>query len=214
MANKLSDALHDLPLIAILRGLVPQRAAGTASVLVEQGFRAIEVPLNGPGALEAIHSVRAKVPTHIAVGAGTVLSRTQAQEAKKAEAEYLVMPNLDADVMHAGRDLGLSLMPGVFTPSEAFMALSLGAFALKLFPADALGCAWLKALRSVLPQSQAIIYPVSGIDAGSMRQWVEAGADGFGVGSSLFKPEFSDQEIALRASTLVSTCKQLLRKKP
>ena len=214
MTNKLSVALEELPLIAILRGLAPQRAPATALMLVEQGFRAIEVPLNGTGALDAICAIRSTVPAHIAVGAGTVLTREQAHEAMKAGAEYLVMPNLDKDVMQAGRDLGLLLMPGVFTPSEAFMAIKLGAFALKLFPADALGCTGLKALRSVLPKSQAMIYPVSGIDSGAMSQWVDAGADGFGVGSSLFKPDFSDQVIASRASTMISTCKQLLRKAP
>lgn len=211
MTNKLSRALEVLPLVAILRGLAPERAAGIAGMLVAEGFQAIEVPLNGSGALDAIRLLRANVPDHVAVGAGTVVTRALAHEAKRAGAEYLVMPNLDTDVMKAGNELGLPLMPGVYTPSEAFLALRLGAFALKLFPADALGVAGLKALRSVLPKSQALIYPVSGIDAAAMAPWAEAGADGFGVGSSLFKASFSDQDIRTRAVSLVSTCKQLLR---
>ena len=113
--------------------------------------------------------------------------------------------------MRAGTAMGLELMPGVLTPSECFSALELGAFGLKLFPAEVFGTAGLKALRSVLPKGRALIYPVSGIDADSMAPWVEAGADGFGVGGSLFKPDVTDAEIATRAQRLVAQCRKLLR---
>ena len=212
MSKMLSEALGVLPLMAILRGLAPERAAGIAARLVDAGFHAIEVPLNGAGACDAIRAVRKTVPAHVVVGAGTVLTRVDADAARDAGATFLVMPNLNADVMRHGKSQGLALMPGVLTPSEAFAALDLGAFALKLFPAEVMGYAGLKALRSVLPKSMATIYPVSGIDADAMLPWREAGADGFGVGSSLFKPSFSDEEISWRASVLVSACRKVMRK--
>lgn len=211
MTGKLSPALKTLPLIAILRGLQPARAGGIARALVDAGFTTIEVPLNGTGAPDAIAEVRKAVPDSVAVGAGTVLSRADVNVARHAGAEFLVSPNLNAEVMQAGRAAGLELMPGVLTPSECFAALELGAFGLKLFPAEVFGTAGLKALRSVLPKGQAQIYPVSGIDAASMASWAEAGADGFGVGSSLFKPEYDDAEIAKRATALVAACRKLLR---
>lgn len=213
MSSKLSRALDALPLMAILRGLEPSRAAAIAKDLVAAGFTAIEVPLNGAGATDAISIVKASVPAHVVVGAGTVLSVADVNVARHAGAEFLVSPNLNANVMRAGTASGLAMMPGVFTPSECFAALELGAFALKLFPADALGTAGLKALRSVLPKGQALVYPVSGIDETSFATWAAAGADGFGVGSSLFKPSYSDNEIAERARRMVPACRNLLRTK-
>lgn len=199
-----AKALKAMPLIAILRGLQPVRAGAVALDLVAAGFSVIEVPLNGEGALEAIAEVRRAVPKDVVVGAGTVVQPAQVHAARQAGAEFLVMPNLDRAVMLEGRALGLTLMPGVMTPSEAFAALALGADALKLFPADVVGPAGLKALRGVLLKGEALIFPVSGISTAVMKDWRDAGADGVGLGSSLFKPGYSNKEISDRARAFVA----------
>jgi len=201
--DRLREAALAMPLVAILRGLAPERARATARILVEAGFRVIEVPLNGPRALEAIAEIKRSVPGQIVVGAGTVLSRDDAQAAVRAGAEILVMPNTDARVMAEGRALGVALMPGVLTPSEAFNALKRGAHALKLFPAEIAQPQGLKALRSVLPKSKAAIYAVGGITPDSLRVWHDAGADGFGAGGALYKPEYNEQDVGSRAEAFV-----------
>lgn len=207
-SERLSAATRDIPLIAILRGLVPARAAATGRVLADAGFKVIEVPLNRAGALDAIAAVRSAVGDDVIVGAGTVLTADDARAAKAAGAELLVAPNLDAAMMAEGRALGCGLLPGVMTPSEAFAALSLGAHGLKLFPAEVIGPQGLKALRAVLPGG-TLVYPVGGVDADSLEAWYDAGADGFGTGSSLFKPEFSDDEIGLRALSLIEAWQRI-----
>lgn len=193
-----------MPLVAILRGLQASRAPSVARALVDAGFRIIEVPLNREGALYAIDAVRRAVPDDTLVGAGTVLTPAQVHAAHAAGARLIVAPNLDAAVMAEGRALGLALMPGVMTPSEAFAARRLGVDALKLFPAEVIGPAGLNALRSVLPRLEASIYPVGGVTAETMSAWREAGADGFGIGGSLFAPELNDRDIAVRAQAFVA----------
>lgn len=197
-------AASKVPLVAILRGLAPARAAGTVRALVDIGFRIVEVPLNGEGALDAIAAARAAVAKDIVVGAGTVVTRDHARAAHAAGAELLVAPNLDAGVIEEGLKLGLAVMPGVLTPSEAFAAVGLGVHALKLFPAEIAGPDGLKALRAVLPKKMAAIYPVGGVTPETLRDWHEAGADGFGIGGALFKPTFSDDEVTRRARAFVA----------
>jgi 2-dehydro-3-deoxyphosphogalactonate aldolase len=207
MTALFSEALADVPVVAVLRGLAPARAAGVAGALVRAGVRVMEVTLNSEGALDSIRRMRAAVPDGIIVGAGTVLRPADVTDAKAAGAAFLVMPNLDPAVMAAGVEAGLPLMPGVMTPSEAFAAIAMGASVLKLFPAEVVGPAGLKALRAVLPRRMAPIYAVGGVDVHTMANWVEAGADGFGIGGSLFKPGFDDEEVFVRTRALVEACK-------
>ena len=202
--ERLFRAAGEMPLVAVLRGLAPSRAAGTARTLVAAGFRILEVPLNGEGALSAIGAVRDAVPPDVVVGAGTVLTRDNVQATKAAGGELIVAPNFDPAVMDEGRSLGLALMPGVMTPSEAFGALNAGAHILKLFPAEVVGVAGFRALRAVLRRSEGLIYPVGGVSPETMRTWHDAGADGFGMGTSLFKPEYSDTDIETRARAFVA----------
>lgn len=192
-----------MPLIAILRGLVPSRAAGVVRALEDAGFRIVEIPLNGPDALRSIAEARRVASTSL-VGAGTVLTGEAARAAHDAGAELLVTPNVDEAVIEAGKKLGLAVMPGVMTPSEALSAHRLGVAALKLFPAEVVGPEGLKALRAVLPRPAAQIYAVGGVTPQSLRGWHEAGADGFGIGGGLFKPELSDDDIAVRARAFVA----------
>jgi len=198
------EAAAAMPLVAILRGLTPARAEGVARALIGAEFAVIEIPLNRDGALEAIAVVSRAAPRSVAVGAGTVLTRKQAREAHDAGAQILVMPHVDRQVIEEGRRLGLAVLPGVMTPTEAFEAQAAGVDALKLFPAETVGVTGLKALRSVLPSSMARIYAVGGVTPENMPQWREAGADGFGIGSALFQPAFNDDEIASRACAFVA----------
>lgn len=208
--NRLSEAARAMPLVAILRGLQPENAATTAGTLVDVGFRLIEIPLNGARALDTIAAIKGVVPASVVVGAGTVLTPDEARSAARAGAELLVMPNTNSSVMAEGRALGLTLMPGVLTPSEAFAALEMGAHALKLFPGEIATPQGLKALRSVLPK--ATIYAVGGVTPESLREWREAGADGFGIGGALYKPEFDEGEIKSRAEAFVRAWRALGRK--
>lgn len=203
-AQRLKRATTAMPLVAILRGVEASRAGETALALVDAGFRILEVPLNREGALQAIGEMRRAVPSDVIVGAGTVLSREDVRAVRDAGGELLVMPNLDSAVMAEGRSNGLALMPGILTPSEAFAACAMGAHALKLFPAEVMGPAGLKAMRAVLPSSRAKIYPVGGISPETMCAWRNAGADGFGIGSSLFTSTLSVADIASRARMFVA----------
>lgn len=213
LTKRFSAAVDAVPLVVVLRGLVPDRAAQVARLLHQAGVRLMEVTLNSAQPLQSIRLARDAVPDEVVVGAGTVLRASDVADVVSAGAEFLVMPNLDPLVMEAGRRAGLPLMPGVMTPTEAFAAVAGGASVLKLFPAEVVGPAGLKALRAVLPPEMARVFPVGGVDRETMPRWVEAGANGFGVGGSLFKPEFTDEEIFRRAKELVAGCIEAVGRK-
>lgn len=203
--SRLRRVTARFPLVAILRGLPPKDAPAIGIALVEAGFRIIEVPLNGEGALQSIAALRRAVPADIVVGAGTVLTPAEADAARDAGAELLVAPNTDAAVLAEGRKLGLALMPGFFTATEAFAALSLGAHALKLFPAEVAGPQGLKALRAVLPPARGPIYAVGGVTPETLGAWHAAGADGFGLGGALYKPSLGAADVAARAKAFAQS---------
>ena len=209
MKGRLAGALERFPVVAILRGLQPERAAEIADVLHDAGFSIMEVPLNRPGAHEAIAAARAHMQGRMIVGAGTVVTRALARSAHSAGAELLVMPNLDQGVMEEGRALGSMLMPGVMTPSEVFAAVKLGADALKLFPAEVIGPSGLKALRSVMPAGDALFVPVGGVGPADLAAWAKAGADGFGAGSSLFQPGFSTAQVGEHAASFAAAWRRM-----
>ncbi|MDB5827274.1 MAG: 2-dehydro-3-deoxy-6-phosphogalactonate aldolase [Variovorax sp.] len=184
--EKFSAAMRELPLVAILRGLSPAEAHAVGDAIVEPGFRLLEVPLNSPQPYESIALLRARFPQAL-VGAGTVLSRAQVHEVREAGGELIVSPNFNADVIAEAARLGMVCLPGVMTPTEAFGALAAGATGLKLFPAELASPAVVKALLAVLPQGTPLM-PVGGITPNNMAEWRAAGATGFGIGSSLYKP--------------------------
>ena len=191
-----------LPLVAILRGLQPERAAEVARVLLDAGFRALEVPLNRPGALAAISTLVRMAPPDAWVGAGTVLEVAQVDAVGDTGASLIVSPHFDAAVVHRTRERGMRALPGVFTASEAFAAWRAGADALKIFPAEAMTQAGLTGLTTVLPPGLPL-WPVGGIVPDNMAAWRRAGATGFGLGGGLFKPELTTAEIASRARAYV-----------
>jgi 2-dehydro-3-deoxyphosphogalactonate aldolase len=203
-----SEGQHSgITLVAILRGIVPARVVEVATVLYEAGIRTIEVPLNSPDPYLSIAALAAACPADCLVGAGTVLSVDQVELVHAAGGRFAVAPNCDPAVIAGAVQLGLQVMPGFATATEAFAALRSGATHLKLFPAVSYGPQHLGALRSVLP-AEAKVYPVGGIGAKNMVPWMAMGAAGFGFGSELFRPEYSVAEIERRALELVRTYAQ------
>ncbi|HEV7353336.1 MAG TPA: 2-dehydro-3-deoxy-6-phosphogalactonate aldolase [Brevundimonas sp.] len=195
--------LDELPLVAILRRLVPEEAVEVGEALVAAGFRTLEVPLNSPRPLESIARLAEALGDRAIVGAGTVLTPAEAHAVADAGGRLMVSPNTDAAVIAAARDRNMLALPGVFTATEAFAALAAGADALKLFPAEIAGPAGLKALRAVLPAGTRV-YAVGGVSPETIPAWRAAGASGAGLGSALFTPGRSAAEVGERAAAFVS----------
>lgn len=196
------SAFAQCPLVAVLRGITPGEAESVGSALVDVGFRIIEVPLNSPEPFDSIRILADRFGDRSLIGAGTVLSPAAVGQVAEAGGRLIVMPHSDTDVIKAAKVRGLACLPGVATPTEAFAALAAGADALKLFPAEAIPPAVLKALRAVLPRSVRLL-PVGGIGARNMAAYLEAGAAGFGIGSTLYRPGKSVSEVRQLARALV-----------
>lgn len=198
--------LAELPLVAILRGVTPAKIEGVAEALFGAGFRAIEVPLNSPEPFKSIERLAKQFGDRCLTGAGTVLTVEQADQVANAGGKLMVTPNTNASVIARGVAKGLTVMPGFYTPSEGFAAIAAGAKYLKLFPASTGGIGHLQAMLAVLPKAIPV-YAVGGVGAGNMSEWRKAGAAGFGLGSELFKPDFTDADIAARAQKAVAAFK-------
>ena len=199
---KLNAAMRRLPLVAILRGLTPADAPSIGSALDGAGFSLIEVPLNSPQPLASIATLVAQLPNAL-IGAGTVLTLAQVREVHAAGGELIVSPNFDADVVRLAVQLGMVCLPGVMTPTEAFAALAAGASGIKLFPAELVPPAGVKALRAVL-SADTLVLPVGGITPDAMAAYRAAGASGFGLGSSLYKPGDDAAAVAAAARRYVA----------
>ena len=174
-------------LVAIIRGVTPQDAEATAAAIFEGGIRIIEVPLNSPRPFDSIEIIAKSFGGRALVGAGTVLNTDDVQRVKSVGGRLIVAPNMNEEVIRAAVDAGMVSTPGVFTPTEAFAAIAAGAHALKLFPAEAASPAVVKAQKAVLPKNMPII-AVGGVRIDNVGAWLEAGTDGFGLGSGLYKP--------------------------
>ena len=177
----------ECPLIAIIRGVTPAEAGAIAGALYEGGIRIIEVPLNSPEPLESIRIIAGKFGDRALVGAGTVLDPSKVTEVAKAGGRLIVSPNTNTAVIEATVAAGMVSSPGYFTPSEAFDAIRAGAHSIKLFPAEAASPAVVKAQKAVLPKDIPLIV-VGGVTPESIAIWLQAGADGFGLGGGLYKP--------------------------
>ena len=204
----LRQLLEGLPLIAILRGIRPREVPAAADVLTSAGFRIIEIPLNSPEPLESLRHLAGR--TGLLAGAGTVLSTAEVEAVAAAGGRLMVAPNADREVIAAAKRLGMVALPGVATPTEAFAALAAGADGLKMFPAEILPPKAVKAWRAVLPASIALL-PVGGITPESMADYLAAGADGFGLGSALYKPGMSAGELGQRAQAFARAYQALKR---
>lgn len=198
------------PLVAILRGLTPEEAPEIGRVLFETGFRMVEVPLNRPGAIEAMQEILRIAPEDALVGAGTVLTVEQAETVRKAGGRLIVSPHCAPGVISYAAQNGMIAMPGVTTPTEAFQALDAGAAGLKLFPAEMIPPEAVKSIRSVIP-SEVPLYPVGGIHPHSMAAYAAAGASGFGIGGQLFKPGMDAAAVRKAADAFMSARAALLQ---
>jgi 2-dehydro-3-deoxyphosphogalactonate aldolase len=204
-AQTLAQAMAQLPLIAILRGLTPAEAPAMGEALVSSGFAIIEVPLNSP---EPMHSIAAltKLFPQTLIGAGTVLNAQQVKDVHAAGGRLVVAPNFNPTVVAQALALNMVVLPGVATPTEAFAALDAGAHGLKLFPAEMISPATVKAMRAVLPKAAALM-PVGGITPDNMAVYRAAGATGFGLGSALYAPGRSAQAVQQQAQAFVRALK-------
>ena len=199
----LDAALKQLPLVAILRGVKPEEVEAIADAVYAEGFRVIEVPLNSPNALDSIGRLARRMPADAVVGAGTVLSVQAVADVAGAGGKVIVMPHADVEVIRAAKARGLFCVPGAATPTEAFAAVHAGADAVKLFPAELITPAIVKAMRAVLPKELRLL-PVGGITPDNMSPYVKAGAAGFGLGSALYAPGLTAAEVAQRARAFVA----------
>jgi 2-dehydro-3-deoxyphosphogalactonate aldolase len=201
------SAAEHAELVAILRGVTPERVVGIGNALYEAGFRIIEVPLNSPDPFASIAALAACNRPDWTIGAGTVLDVEEVQRTRAAGGSLVVAPNSDPAVIGRAVELGLRVIPGFATATEAFQAIQAGARDLKLFPASTYGPRHLQALRAVLPKSVRV-FAVGGVGAADMADWLAAGAAGFGLGSELFRPEYDLSEIRRRARALAQAAQE------
>ncbi len=194
----LTDYLAQSPYVAILRGLSPDEAVPMAAALVDAGMRVIEVPLNSPDPLRSIRMLADRFGDTCLIGAGTVTSVDAVQAVHEAGGRVLVMPHADTVVIRAAKALGMVCTPGIATPTEGYAALAAGADGLKLFPAELVGPAVLRAFRAVFP-TDTLFMPVGGITPENVQPFVDAGAAGFGLGSGLYVPGRPAAEVHRRA---------------
>ena len=191
------------PIIAILRGVQPAEAVAIAGVILAAGIDKIEVPLNSPSPLESISAIVKAYGDRALIGAGTVLTIAQVRQVRVAGGKLVVSPNCDPAVIAATIAAGMQSWPGIFTPSEAFAALQAGATGLKLFPGDMAGPKGLKAMRAILPTGTQV-YAVGGAGPENFAEWIAASADGFGLGSAIYKPGDTPETVAAKAQAIVA----------
>ena len=198
-SDQLLSNLKSAPIIAILRGVTPDKVLEVGDLLVSAGVRVIEVPLNSPDAFVSIKALRGHLSTDITVGAGTVLTVVDVEKIAEAGAEICISPNFDLEVVSAAQKLGLIPVPGIATSSEFFEAYKDGVRTMKLFPFSNLGVSFMKAMQSVSPKDSHLI-PVGGVSVEDTFELVQSGALAVGIGNSLYDPKISNDEFIERCS--------------
>jgi 2-dehydro-3-deoxyphosphogalactonate aldolase len=197
-------------LVAILRGVRPDEAEGIGEALIECGFEMIEVPLNSPQPFDSIERLVRRFGAACLIGAGTVVAVDQCNRLADIGARLMVSPNVNADVLAAAHAHGMVTMPGVFTATEAYLALGCGASALKFFPASLLGPGGVSALRTILPPD-TVVGVVGGVSDKDFGAYSAAGVRTFGLGSSLYRPGMSAQEVRETALAAIGAYDRAVR---
>jgi 2-dehydro-3-deoxyphosphogalactonate aldolase len=188
-------------LVAILRGIRPDEAEAIVDSLIDVGFELIEIPLNSPDPFVSIERLCKRFGKDSFIGAGTVLTAEDCTRVVDAGGRLMVSPNVDADVLTMAQARQMVTMPGVFSPTEAFLALRCGASALKFFPASVLGPAGIAAQLAVLPK-ETVVGAVGGVSDKNLAAYWAAGVRAFGLGSSLYRPGMTAADV--RATALAS----------
>jgi len=209
--NPLVRYLDPLPFFAVLRGITPEEVAQVGEALVAEGFRILEVPLNSPRAFESIRLLAQGHGERCLIGAGTVIAQGDIAHVREAGGRIIVMPHCDTAIVREAKRQGLACVPGVATPTEAFAALAAGADGLKLFPAEALPPAALKAWRAVLPAA-TLVFAVGGMTPDTIGSYWQVGASGFGTGSNLYRPGASASDVRDAAAAYAAAFRALKAK--
>jgi 2-dehydro-3-deoxyphosphogalactonate aldolase len=209
MESRFVHFFNIMPLIGILRGIEPSEAVAVADAVVDGGLRIVEVPLNSPLALRSIESLAKRFGPEVMIGAGTVTSVPEVMAVAEAGGELIVTPYARGAIVKQAKALGLTVIPGALSPTEIAEMADCGADAVKIFPAEMATPAVVKALRAVLP-AQLPLIPVGGIDTGNMAAYWQAGANGFGLGSALYRPGDPADKVAEKAAVLVARMRDLI----
>lgn len=197
-------------LVAILRGITPPEAEAVSDVLVEEGFEAIEVPLNSPDPLISIAGMVRRHGARTLIGGGTMLTIGDVDRVAEAGGRLFVSPNMRPAVISHAVARGMVTMPGVLSPTEAFDALEAGAAGLKFFPASLLGPSGISALMAVLPPG-TVVGAVGGVGAENMADYIRAGVTTFGMGTSVYRPGDSAETVRSKARALIGAYDQALQ---
>ncbi|MFN3265364.1 MAG: bifunctional 4-hydroxy-2-oxoglutarate aldolase/2-dehydro-3-deoxy-phosphogluconate aldolase [Deinococcales bacterium] len=184
MIQHLYDALQRAKVVGVLRASSAELATQAALAALRGGLRVVELTFTTPNAVAALERVRTLQPQAL-LGAGSVMSLAQAQEAAQAGADFLVSPHLDTTILRFANEHGVPYVPGVLTPNEIAQALGLGVSLVKIFPIGSSGgAAYLRDLRGPFPQLQAMV--TGGIAPQQAADYFAAGALALGLGSQVF----------------------------
>lgn len=176
------DRLKSAPIIGIVRGMPLEDARMIGECYCKAGLSTLEITMNTPGVLDIIRIMRDEFPT-LNIGAGTVCTLEDLEKAIQSGAQFIVTPILNEEVILRARSLSIPIFPGAFTPTEIYKAWSLGATAVKLFPASGLGPSFIKDILAPLDEIKVV--PTGGVSIENVKAYFEAGASAVGMGSSL-----------------------------
>ncbi len=206
--QRFEETLKESPLIAILRGIQPNEVESVAEVLLEEGVKLIEVPLNSPEPLKSIERLAKIVEGRGLCGGGTITTPQEATDVANAGGQLIVSPNCNPLVIGKTLTMGLISLPGCLTPTEAFTAIEAGTTYLKLFPVGDMGPSYLASIRAPMPKHITTL-AVGGIDENNMEQYWNAGARGFGLGSNIYQAGDSVEQVRQKAKILQNSANSL-----